>query len=200
MVQNIRKSQRLFRYAVDIFITLLCQVTKRKTINYKCNDSDTSAWNNFMEEMEDNIGEDFVRKFVEYGVQSWINSGTEKDYSRIIRISWIFGKPAIERWRKYDIATNVYITRIGLKKDHNINLIKHKSNISELVQTIRPSEEKFKEEYHNSRRGLAWCIANTTLYFHKSSWCAKCQFKKECKDIMKEQYPKVYKIRGYDIR
>ena len=61
-VKNNRKRQRLFRYAVDTFVELLEQVTKRR-VNYKCNNSDTACWNNFMDTFSDLIGEEFVRKF-----------------------------------------------------------------------------------------------------------------------------------------
>jgi len=199
MVKNNRKRQRLFRYAVDTFIELLEQVTKRK-VNYKCNNSDTASWENFMDTFSDRIGEEFVRKFLEYGIQSWFNDGAIKDYSRQVRFSWIFGKAAIERWNKYDISTNVYITRIGLKKNHDINVVKKESNISKIVTSLRPVEESFKADYHNTKRGFLWCVANTTLYFHKSSKCATCLFKKECKSLLKQEYPKIYDKRGYGKR
>lgn len=192
----VRRRQRLFRYAVDTFIELLQQVTKRK-VNYKCNDADTSCWDNFMDTFSDRIGEEFIRKFAEYGIQSWFNSGCKRDYSRDIRFNWVFGKTAISRWKKYDISTNVYITRIGLKKEHKINVLKRKSNLSKIVSNVRPFEEKFKAEYHNTNRGFMWCVANTTLYFHKSSKCATCVFKNECKELLKQEYPKIYKKRGY---
>jgi hypothetical protein len=150
-----------------------------------------------MDTFSDRIGEEFVRKFLEYGIQSWFNDSSEKDYSHQIRFNWIFGKTAIERWNKCDIATNVYITRIGLKKNHKINVLKKETKIDEIVMSIRPVEEKFKGEYHNTKRGLLWCVANTTLYFHKSSKCATCLFKNECKDILKQEYPKIYLKRGY---
>lgn len=106
-------------------------------------------------------------------------------------------KRQLQRWKKYDIDTNVYITRIGLKTDHKINVIKKKTDIPALISTIRVVEEKFKAEYHNTNRGFMWCVANTTLYFHKSSKCATCKFKNECKELLKEEYPKIYVKRGY---
>lgn len=196
----VRRRQRLFRYAVDLFVQLLEQVTKRKRINYTCNDADTICWNNFMDTFSDRIGEEFIRKFAEYGIQSWFNDGTEKDYSRSVRFNWIFGKSAIERWKKYDIETNMYITRIGIKKNHKINVIHKHTEIPKIVSTLRKTEEKFKSEFHNTRRGFLWCVANTTLYFHKSSFCATCNYKKECKNILKQEYPKIYLKRGYGER
>lgn len=192
----VRKRQRLFRYAVDSFIELLGQVTKRK-VNYKCNNADTECWNNFMDTFTDSIGEEFVRKFLEYGVQSWFNDGSEKDYSRQVRFSWIFGKTAIVRWNKNDISTNVFITRKGLKTKYKINLVKKKTELATIVTTVRLVEESFKAEYHNTKRGYLWCVANTTLYFHKSSKCVTCVFKNECKELLKQEYPKIYVKRGY---
>lgn len=192
-----RKRQRLFRYAVDTFIELLQQVTKRRVVNYRCNNSDVSAWNYFTETFPDHIGEEFVLKFLEYGIQSWFNSGTERDYSKSVRFSWIFGKPAINRWKKNSIETNVHITRIGLKRDHKINTKTRRSELSKIVTSLRPVEENAKAEYHNTRRGFLWCISNTTLYFHKSSKCATCIHKKDCKELLKKEYLKVYLKRGY---
>lgn len=195
--------RKLFRYSVDLFIEVLGQVTNRK-VSYKCNDKDVLSFDYFYDYFSNNgknyIGEEFVRKFLLYGIQSWFNSGAKRDYSREVRFNWIFGKSAIERWKKYDIDTNVYITRIGLKKDHKINLVERTGEMANIVTTLRLSEEKYKQAYHNTKRGLLWCIANTTLYFHKSQWCATCEFKKECKEILHREYPKIYLKRGYGER
>lgn len=195
-----RKRQRLFRYAVDLFVQLLKQVTGRKNIKYLCNDSDTACWRVFVDTFSERIGENFVRKFCEYGIQSWFNDGAEKDYSHSVRFSWIFGKAAIERWKKNDIRTNEYIIRSGLKTNYKINTIRKSTNVPKIVNELRVVEEKFKSNYYNTRRGFAWCIANTTLYFHKSSLCAACIYKDICKKTLEQEYPKVYIKRGYAKR
>ena len=194
---NARKKQRLFRFAVDLFIELLQQVTKRKNIPYRCNDADSASWDKFVETFGDNIGEEFIRKFVEYGVQSWFNSGSTRDYSRAVRFSWIVGSAAIKRWNALDAETHTWCVRSSLKREHKINTLKHKSQISELLTKVRPAEEAFKTEFHNTNRGLAWCIANTSLFFHKSGLCTTCEFKENCKEILRIEYPTVYKLRGY---
>lgn len=194
---NARKKQRLFRFAVDLFIELLQQVTKRKNIPYRCNDADSASWDKFVETFGDNIGEEFIRKFVEYGVQSWFNSGSTRDYSRAVRFSWIVGSAAIKRWNALDAETRTWCVRSSLKREHKINTLKHKSQISELLMKVRPAEEAFKSEFHNTNRGLAWCIANTSLFFHKSGLCTTCEFKENCKEILRIEYPTVYKLRGY---
>lgn len=193
---NKRKKQRLFRFAVDLFIDLLEQVTKRK-VNYKCNNADTASWNSFVDTFGDNIGEEFVRKFTEYGIQSWFNPGAQRDYSRAVRFSWIFGSAAIKRWNALSAETRTWVVRNSLKTDHKINTLKRTTHIPELVIKLRPVEEKFKSEFHNTNRGLLWCVANTTLFHHRSSHCTTCKFKENCKEILKSEYPKIYIARGY---
>lgn len=193
---NERKKQRLFRFAVDLFIDLLEQVTKRK-VNYKCNNADTASWNSFVDTFGDNIGEEFVRKFTEYGIQSWFNPGAQRDYSRAVRFSWIFGSAAIKRWNALSAETRTWVVRNSLKTDHKINTLKRTTRVPELVIKLRPVEEKFKSEFHNTNRGLLWCVANTTLFHHRSSHCTTCKFKENCKEILKSEYPKIYIARGY---
>lgn len=193
---NERKKQRLFRFAVDLFIDLLEQVTKRK-VNYKCNNADTASWNSFVDTFGDNIGEEFVRKFTEYGIQSWFNPGAQRDYSRAVRFSWIFGSAAIKRWNALSAETRTWVVRNSLKTDHKINTLKRTTRVPELVIKLRPVEEKFKSEFHNTNRGLLWCVANTTLFHHRSSHCTTCKFKENCKEILKSEYHKIYIARGY---
>lgn len=194
-----RKSKKLFRYSVDLFTDLLCQVRKRK-INYRCNNGDTSAWNKFISSSPDNIGEGYMKQIIEYGIQSYFNDSCTDAQRNNIRFSWMISETALKRWKKTDVKTNVYVTRIGLKKSYNINTNKNKSKICIIATHIRKVEECFKSRFFNTKKGFVWCIANTTLYFHKSSFCATCKFKDECKEILKQNYPNIYKRRGYDIR
>lgn len=194
--QLVRRRQRLFKYAVDIFVEMLEQITKKRS-GYQCNKTDISCFEKYMNHFGDNIGEEFVRKYCEYQMQSWFNDGAEKDYGKTIRFSWLFGEKAIKRWHKYDISTNVYLTRKFLKKDYNVNTVKIKTEINDILLTVRDLEEYHKKLYLNTKKGLAWCIANTTLYFHKSMNCSVCNFKNDCKSILREEYNKAYKLRGY---
>lgn len=192
-----KRRNKLFKFAVDLYIELLEQVTKKQQ-NVKCNDIDKRGWDAFMDHYNDNVGEEFIRKFAQYGFQSWFNDGSDVDYSKRIRFGWVFGMAAIKRWNALGAETNVYITRTDLKVKNKINNITTETKFPELLTVLRPAEEKFKESYLNTQKGMAWCMANTTLYFHKSSNCVVCKFKCECKKVLKENYPKVNKLRGYD--
>lgn len=192
------KKRILYRYAVDIFIALLNQVQYRVK-EYKCNDQDVRAWNNFVDYYKNtNIGEDFIRKFAEYGIQSWFNPDMDDVQKHRCRFAWIFGLAAIKRWNALGTETNVKLTRIGLKSEFDIKGDKIKSILNNAYSQIRTSEELLKQRYYNRKRGLDWCIANTTLFFHRSTLCASCIHKIECKKVLKINYPKIYKLRGYD--
>lgn len=192
------KKRILYRYAVDIFVALLKQVQYRVK-EYRCNDQDVRAWNTFVDYYSNtNIGEDFIRKFAEYGIQSWFNPDMTEIQKHRCRFAWIFGAAAIKRWNALGMDANVRLTRIGLRSKFEIKGKKIESQLSSAYSSVRVSEERLKQGYYNRKRGLDWCIANTTLFFHKSPLCASCIYKIDCKKILKVNYPKIYKLRGYD--
>lgn len=188
-------NRRLYRFAVDLFEKVLGQVRRRKT-RYQCDDNDMGAWNNFLE-TRDKVNEEIVRSIVEFGIQNYFSENNSQRQKDSIRFSWVFGKTAIERWSRNGMRVNNYIVRKTLKKAHRINTVKRVSNLQSILLTVRKSEERYKAEFFNTRRGLQWCIANTSLYHHKSPLCATCQFKGECKEVLKLNYNKTYKLRGY---
>lgn len=192
------KKRSLYRYAVDTFVELLNKVQTRNK-PYKCNDQDVQSWNLFVEYYKDvNIGKDFVKSYVQYGIQSWFNPDMDELHKRNCRFSWIFGTRAIERYNKLGHETNVRMVRKYLKKEFDVEIKKKIGELKSVFLTVRKSEESFKSEFFNTKKALKWCIANTSLYYHKSSFCASCIFKSECKEVLKLNYPKIYKVRGYD--
>jgi hypothetical protein len=109
----------------------------------------------------------------------------------------MFGNKAIKRWYVFSPKTNVEITRGHIKKLTGLNVEQHSSGLAEVVKTIRVVEENFKKCFHNTLRGVAWCRANTTLFHHRSAWCVACDFKDNCKETLKKEFPKIYVTRGY---
>jgi len=194
-------NRRLYKYAVDLFIELLTQVQGKRSKPYRCNDADTNAWRDwcaYYEEKGVKIGEDFIRRYIEYGLQSWFNDSMTETQKYNVRFSWVFGKAAIKRWNALPANARQYYVRNQLKKDYKVQRKKGCSQrLSSLLKKVRPIEEKFKNEYLNTPRGLLWCKANTTLYNHKSSACAMCNYKVECKEMLLLNMPSVYKLRGY---
>lgn len=192
------KNRSLYRYAVDTFSDLLTQVQERSTA-YRCNDVDVRCWNAFIEEFtkrDVTFTKGFVKDFCEYGIQSWFNPDIPKSEKQRVRFSWIFSRKAIERWDALNAKVRKHCVRTSLRKNYKItNGLTPK--LKSAFTSIRQIEERFKKEFHNSRRGLSWCVANTTLYNHESTLCAGCDYKDECKKILKQNYSKIYKLRGY---
>jgi len=193
-----RKQQKLFRTAVDLFINLAKQVTKRKTMNYQCTDADVKSFEMFLEEFGDDIGENFLREFGEFNIRFFFTDDEKQyDNSRSIRFNWVYGKSSIRRWNKVNKRERVRVVRKDIKKRVKINVVKKSSSMALMLNSLKPVEENFKAQFHNTKKGLSWCVANTTLYFHKSALCVSCNFRDNCKEILRTEFPKVYNIRGY---
>lgn len=193
-----RKQQKLFRTAVDLFIELVKQVTNRKTMNYQCADADVKSFEMFLEEFGDDIGENFLREFGEFNIRFFFTGDDNQyDNSRSIRFNWLYGKSSIKRWNKVNKRERVRAVRKDIKKRVKINVVKKSSSMALMLNSLKPVEENFKAQFHNTKKGLSWCVANTTLYFHKSALCVSCNFRDDCKEILRTEFPKVYNIRGY---
>lgn len=193
---NRTEKKRLFRFAVDYFIASLNTVTKGTT-KYKCNDADVKSWDIFCEHFGERVAESFIHEYVQYGMNSWFYNGVEKDYSRTIRFNWVFGNKGIERWSALKPGVRKWCVRASFKKDYGVVAKPLNSALGELVVKVRAAEERMKAEFFNTKRGLLWCVANTTLYNHRSSHCAICENKQDCKTILKDEFPKIYVARGY---
>lgn len=201
-----KKSEELFRMAVDAFVEELRERTGRPRFDYRCNSQDRRAWGAWLEAVggEVKVGPDLIRDYILWGFQSWFNPSSPRDYSRSVRFSWVFGKRAVERWRALgSVETNKRVIRRGLSMAREgREKRKRRAGIDteerrRMWMTLRPVEERFKAQWHNTARGLDWCIANTSLYFDRSPWCVSCRFKEECKEVERREMRWVWKIRGY---
>ena len=190
------KDRRLFRFAVDLFIENLCRVTHRAKVNYRCNGADVRGWEYFRS-VYPNTGEEFVRDYLNYGMNSWFNKDMEGDFSRTIRFYWIFGKKGVERYNMVKPNAQKWCVRTGGVQP-KLKQRKIRSSMVSMLIAVRQSEEVIKREMYDTARGLLWCVANTTLYNRRSSLCAVCVNKETCKQTLKNTMSKVYRIRGYE--
>lgn len=193
------KGRRLWRYSVDLFISMLRQIKQQPNFQYKVNQQDVRAWDAFALYWGANkLGEEFIRKWTEYQFQSWFNDGTERDYNHAVRMSWIFnGTTAVKRWKALDAEARSAVVRKSLKKDFSVRTRSVSSFRAALLTAVRDAEETCKAEFYGTKRGLLWCVANTTLYNHRSSLCVVCANKEDCLITLKREYPHVAQIRGY---
>lgn len=199
-----RRKERLYRYAIDQFVRLSAQVQGKEYIDYRANKLDRQGWDLFWDHYRDShIGEEFILKFVEFGFQSWYNDDwihkVHKSRSKSIRFNWIFGNKGIRRWEAMDQRRNVDVVRDDLKQKYNIVEERQRSPLfADMVRQVRDTEEKFKEHGYCTDEGLISCLQFTTLYNHLSPLCAACTNADECKELLKENFHKIYIERGYE--
>ena len=174
---NTQRGKRLFRESVDLFTTLLRQIKGSPNFNYRITDTDVAGFDSWVEAFgADKIGSEFMKRWAEYQFQSWFNDGSVKDYNHAIRYNWIFnGKSALKRWQALPEEKRRWVVSTSL----------------------RPAEEDVKKRFHGTQRGLVWCVANTTLYNHKSSLCVVCKYKNDCLETLKREFPRIAVARGY---
>ena len=194
------RGRRLYRFSVDTFVSILRTIKGKPTFTYRMTDADVAGWDAWVIWAGiDKIGEDLIRRWAEYGFQSWFNDGTIKDYNHAVRYNWIFnGGSAVKRWQALPEEKRVWCVRTSLKQDFKVRKErKSKTSDTALFTSLRSEEERLKKQFYGTQRGVAWCIANTTLYNHKSSLCVVCKFKNDCLKTLKRDYPRIARARGY---
>ena len=194
------RGKKLFRESVDLFTTLLCQIKGVSNFSYRVTDADLAGFDAWVAYFgADKIGSDFMRRWAEYQFQSWFNDGTVKDYNHAVRYNWIFnGGSAVKRWAALPEEKRRWVVRTSLKSDFGVRSINvPRTAPTELFTTLRTEEEAVKGRFYGTTRGLLWCVANTTLYHHRSSRCVVCKFKDDCKATLLKEYPRIAVARGY---
>lgn len=197
---NTQRGRKLFRESVDLFIALLRQIKGDPGFQYRITDADVAGFDSWVAAVgADKIGSDFMRRWAEYQFQSWFNDGTTRDYNHAVRYNWIFnGGSAVKRWRALPEDKRQWVVRTSLKRDFSVGRGKRSgAGGTELFTTLRASEEAVKRRFAGTARGLIWCVANTTLYNHRSTVCVVCKFKSDCLETLKREFPRVAVGRGY---
>lgn len=188
----------LYRYAVRLLVDVLYQMGCDMRQTFRVNNTDIHAWNHFIERYN-SATEDFTRRFIlfqlqcRYGERSHLS---RKTLSRT-RLAWLVSQAAIKSWEKTRPTSATRFTAKGLKSRFDVSTLKSETELPALLVRLIDREEKAKAAFYGTNKGFAWCIVNTTLYHHRSPWCATCKFKEQCKGLLGKNYPLVYKIRGY---
>lgn len=190
----------LYAYTVELVIDLLTQMGGTKLKYWRCNAADVAAWNHFVETYGMTVGQDFVRRFILFQLNARFGQREVKPDAyelKRVRLAWLIGKPAIARWEKVSPRGTTQFVQREIRNVYTLRTVLVQSHIQRFITEVVPREEHMKRAFHSTQKGFAWCVANTTLYNHKSRWCATCTFRTACKATLKENYPKIYKKRGY---
>lgn len=127
------------------------------------------------------IGEDWLRHYFRYQFSYWL----DKDIKRKITIQWILGKKAFDR---YDSIDNWQQVNYHIDKNTAFIVFEDIEQVDDKYEDIE------RKRYFNKDIGLLWCIDFTTLY-KNGPICLRCKFRKECKELLISNYPKIAKTR-----
>ena len=188
----------LYRYAVRLLVDVLYQMGCDMRQTFRVNDTDIHAWNHFIERYT-SATEVFTRRFILFQLQCRYGerSGLSRKTLSRTRLTWLVSKAAIKSWEKVYPTSAARFVAKGLKSRFDVSTLKSETELPALLVRLIDREEKAKAAFYGANKGFAWCIVNTTLYHHRSPWCATCKFKEQCKKLLGKNYPLVYKIRGY---
>lgn len=197
------------QYSRDVYQDFYRETSMHKDFVYTPTEQDKTVLRKFVDYVDNTYGLntadiDWVVNYIESNFNFWWDVPTRFG-TGVIMFSWVFGKKAIERYEKIKgkdskLARHRRSIRLGisLKIIDKYKKKETSQDLSEFVIGIREAEEKEKTRYYNTEEGLLWCISQTTLYNHLSHNCIVCNFKDKCKIVLKDNYPKIYKKRGYD--
>lgn len=140
------------------------------------------------------VGLNFIFDYFVFQFDYWVNLDTM--FGKKIPLSWFIGKKAFQRWleRPERDLFHAYQTA----SSHNLykGLISPEQGTLN-VQKLDEHEENEKGRFYNEPEGFVNCAETTTLYNHRSSSCMTCKWRLDCKKLLKQEYPKLYILRGY---
>ena len=194
------------RLVVDTFNYYYKSITKNESYRFKMSDNRKVLIENFIARFKAEsssmiLQKDHLNLFMEFQFNYWYRKDAKYGKGTSIQVEWIIGNKAFKRWNdrteKQKRATP-YLVRKKLKSE--VKLKKRTKDNEGWLKSfleIKSWEEQEKEMFHDTFKGLTNCLINTTLYYHKSTWCSKCKNKMKCKAELRESHPIVYSKRGY---
>jgi len=139
------------------------------------------------------LGAAFVVYYCEYQFNYWRDMKT-KFGKNVIYFSWIFGKKAIVRYDEYHSKIFSRNIRQDIGQKILAKFTQAKRSVDFFLK-INNVEEGEKHRFLNKEEGLMWCVQNTSLYNNLSKNCLMCLSAINCKEILKNNFPKLYKKR-----
>lgn len=199
-------NKKIFRIVVDCYIEQYRATSLFKNFTFRCTDSQAKSINNFISKIEKqydplHLTVDFFNDYFSFQFNRYYKIKTP--YGRgSVMLNWLIGDKAIELWLNRDkkkasfsVMKNINADTKSVKK----KILKTEQSFSELLLNTQLVEENSKAKYHNTTKGLLYCYTTTTLYNHKSKFCSTCKSAEICKDTLKKEQPKLYRLRSYGI-
>ncbi len=191
------------RLIVNLFKLYYSSVFKTKNFRFAITDSKEKTIEGFVVSIKKItkspiLQEDYLKQYFEFQFNHWYKHTVVSKSVKNIQIEWIVGKKAIDRWNRSDRALSSFIVRKNFKTDIDVREKIKKEDYNNILLNLNNIEENEKERFHNTVKGHYNCIINTTLYNHKSLNCLNCSKRTDCKKLLKSEFPKIFKKRGYE--
>lgn len=140
------------------------------------------------------LGNTFIWTYFIFQFRYWEDLEIESFSKRIVP-AYILGEKAFLRYKERDQEFDWSIEESEIIQLYHLS----KKTLGELLETS-PRTNKQDETYI---KNLAWgtdlgfntCLLYTTLYNKRDLCCIQCRYKVECKELLKSNYPKIYKTR-----
>lgn len=142
-------------------------------------------------------GVDFIWQYTVFQFSFWEDITQLTTPSGRIEFNLIFGIKALDRWFNRDIEKDWL--------NYESTFITRRNISTEKLKELLVIPEKDIVKYNNPVRasglgkdyGFNNCIEFTTLYDHNDISCNICPHKEDCKELLRINYPQIYKKRGY---
>lgn len=186
-----------FDFCLDLFEYFNRKITyKNKNWYIKVNERDKKTLTKFLlffAKKETVVGYNFIFTYLTFQF-SWLSitweTGIENYNNGEIDIAKVFGKKAIDRWLSRDVSfDDLIFSQECLEKFKPLNLenfyvrySKYKIKEEEKISYI----SKYRILFRSQENYIA-CIRTTGGFEDGDINCRICHFKKECKEIIKQQ-------------
>lgn len=150
------------------------------------------------------VGYDFLYDYFLFQFQYWHDLTLENKFSEKIVIAWIVGKKAFERWEErnqefdWQMETYPIVNTYELDKKDVLTLCKpyeEPIQIQKSKSVPYDSSKRIRKQFLNTQKGFATCVEFTTLFDPADVSCIKCAYRTDCKELLKANYPRLYKER-----
>lgn len=163
-------------------------------------------------ERYESIGSDFVWLYITYQFARFEKTGFKPgSYTQQVEVVNVFGQTAFEKFkaRRQDLddltLKQPYLAKFSITKEDFTNrtqipftLTSRKKVLLRQVHNLQSFRSPIKETASRTGVGLEVCAELTDLYNDKDPACQRCHQAKECKLLLQENYPHLYKLKGYE--
>jgi len=151
---------------------------------------------------EESIGEELMKEYLEYSI-GICKSKKLPSFLKNYPLSWILSSKHLERFKKKSTKENFTVTKlvskIALTDKSGITTKesrkKKETGFNEILSGYNEYEEREKRRFLNDENGYVYCEINTTMFHPESECCIICDFRKNCKERLKLNYPALFKAR-----